>query len=208
MPVSKTTEIKRHIRYCHPVLLCFRHVLGIGLIGRRVSFYWLPEGREDMSITDQLRNCHVRFLHSIIEINYFHVSEIKWPILRMFVLIWMHFFLDKFKSGNGKINPWLKKAGNILTEVCMHLISVWRRLKLDSNSNTERVFIALSHAHFRFWGHDRPSNRSISKRYPRSDAAPWVGKKFNFKSVSRSWHRIPLVVRKRWVWIETLMVTA
>ena len=51
--------------------------------------------------------------------------------------------------------------------------------KLDSYGNTKAssFFIGLSHAHFHFWDHERLSNRWISKRYPKSDATPWVGKK-------------------------------
>ena len=37
-------------------------------------------------------------------------------------------------------------------------------------------FIVFSHAHFRFWGQECLSDRSILKRYPKSDAAPWVEK--------------------------------
>ena len=38
-----------------------------------------------------------------------------------------------------------------------------------------QFFIAFSHAHFRFWGHERVTNRSILTRHPMS-AAPWVEK--------------------------------
>ena len=68
-------------------------------------------------------------------------------------------------------------------------------LKLDSYSNANHFLITLLHAHFCFWGHECLSNRSISKYYLKSDAAPWVEKK-NSKSVLRSWHRILLVVWK------------
>ena len=66
----------------------------------------------------------------------------------------------------------------------------------------QNVFSLLNllHTHFCFWGHERLTDRSISKRYPKSDATPWAEKKFNFKSVSRSWHIVLLVIWKRSAW--------
>ena len=49
-----------------------------------------------------------------------------------------------------------------------------------------------------FWGHERLSDRSISKRYLKSDANPWVEK--ISKSVSRSWFMILMVIWKRSAW--------
>ena len=46
-------------------------------------------------------------------------------------------------------------------------------IKLDSYSNTKHFFIMLSHEHFRFWGLERLSNRSISKHYPMQRAMPF-----------------------------------
>ena len=46
--------------------------------------------------------------------------------------------------------------------------------KLDSYSKAKHFFIALSHAHFRFWDHERLTDWSISKRYPESNATSWV----------------------------------
>ena len=66
----------------------------------------------------------------------------------------------------------------------LHSTSAWWRLKLNSYSNAKRFFIAFSHAHFRFWSHERLSDRSISKRYAKSDGAPWVEK----SSTSRAFH--------------------
>ena len=37
-------------------------------------------------------------------------------------------------------------------------------------------FIAFSHAHFCFWGHEHLPNRSKSKPYSKSDATQWVEK--------------------------------
>ena len=47
-----------------------------------------------------------------------------------------------------------------------------------------------------FLGHECLTDRSILKRYLKSDIATWVEKKLNFKSVLRSWHRILLVIWK------------
>ena len=44
--------------------------------------------------------------------------------------------------------------------------------------------IAFLHAHFLFWWHEHLSDRSISKRYPKSDAAPWV----QTSSISKVFH--------------------
>ena len=45
-------------------------------------------------------------------------------------------------------------------------------------------FHCLSHAHFRFWGHEHLTNISLSKHYAKSNAAPWVEK----SSTSRALH--------------------
>ena len=42
--------------------------------------------------------------------------------------------------------------------------------------NAKRFVIALSHAHFHFWGHEQIFDRSISKCQPKSDATPWIEK--------------------------------
>ena len=55
--------------------------------------------------------------------------------------------------------------------------------------------------HFCFWGHVCLSDRSISKYYiyPKRDKfMSW--KKFNFQSVSRSWHMILLIIWKCSAW--------
>ena len=77
--------------------------------------------------------------------------------------------------------------------------------KLDSYSKAKHFFIALSHAHFRFWDHERLTDWSISKRYPESNATSWV-ETTNFTSVSRSWHMILLVTWKRSAWAFYLRV--
>ena len=53
----------------------------------------------------------------------------------------------------------------------------------------------MSHAHFRFWGHEHLTDRLISKCYPKSDAAQWVE-----KSSWAWWHRIQLVTCKSSAW--------
>ena len=55
-------------------------------------------------------------------------------------------------------------------------------------------FIALSCVHFQFLGQEHLTDWLISKCYSKSHVAPWV-KKFNFKTVSRTWHRIS----ERWL---------
>ena len=66
-------------------------------------------------------------------------------------------------------------------------------IELISYSNKKRSFIALTHAQFHSWGHAHLINISISKRYPKNDAATWV-EKCSLKSVSCSRNMILLVI--------------
>ena len=84
-------------------------------------------------------------------------------------------------------------------------------LKLNSYSNAS-VFLSLCRMRISVcWDHERLTNRSISKCYlEQYHYMSW--KKLNFKSVSRSWHRILLVIWKWkacfiassgvWVWMK------
>ena len=64
------------------------------------------------------------------------------------------------------------------------------------------LFIALSHAYFRFlraWESNRSKPIDI-KTLPQERYRSMSWKKFNFKSLSRSWHRILLVIWKHSAW--------
>ena len=50
------------------------------------------------------------------------------------------------------------------------------------------------------WGHERLADKSITKRYPKRAILFHSWKKFNFKSFSRTWHMILLVIWKRSTW--------
>ena len=71
---------------------------------------------------------------------------------------------------------------------------------MNSYLNAKRFFIALLNVHFRFWGHERLTDRSISKRYPKSDVAQWDEKSSTQFSISNSWHMILLVIWKSLAW--------
>ena len=76
--------------------------------------------------------------------------------------------------------------------------------KLNSYLNAKCSFIAFSQAHFHFWGHERLSDRLISKRYPKSDAAPWVVFYTMIQdSISVIW-KCPARVFKRWAVVWSL----
>ena len=97
---------------------------------------------------------------------------------------------------------------------------VLRPFKLNSYSNAKHFSLALSHAHFRFWGHERLTDRLISKRSLKSHLAQWVKKKkFNFtffKSMTQDsiGHLKMLCMSVLslssgvWVWMETLQLIA
>ena len=70
-------------------------------------------------------------------------------------------------------------------------------LKLNSYSN-ESVFSSLSNmCIFDFEVISVYPIDRYQKHYPKSDTASWIEKKFNFKSVSHSWHMIVLVIAKQ-----------
>ena len=63
---------------------------------------------------------------------------------------------------------------------------------------TNNVSILSPLSRFCFWVHKHLSDWSISKRYLKSKAAPWVEwKEFNIKSISHSWYVILLLIWKR-----------
>ena len=75
-----------------------------------------------------------------------------------------------------------KKLGNKQESkvTTLFLQSRWKMHELHA----KHFFIRLSHAHFHFWGQECVSNISISKHYPKSDAAPSV----KTSSTSRACH--------------------
>ena len=92
-------------------------------------------------------------------------------------------------------------------------------IKLDSYSNAKRFFILLLHVHFCFWGPEHLSYRSISKRCPKSDAAPRVEKSstsraFHTHDTEFYWlsenalHKHFIAERCCGVWMELLQLTA
>ena len=80
-------------------------------------------------------------------------------------------------------------------------------------------FIPLLHAHFRFWGHERLIDRSISKRHLESDAASWVEKSstsgvFHARDTGFYWssknalHEGFIASSGIWVWMKMLQLIA
>ena len=88
-----------------------------------------------------------------------------------------------FCSSSKKVKRWIS-----------HVVEV----KLDSYSKAKHFSIIFSYAHFRFWGHERLSDRSISKRYPKSDASEL--KQIQLQEHLHSWHMILLVIWKCAAW--------
>ena len=90
------------------------------------------------------------------------------------------------------------------------------QLKLNFYLNARHFFIALSHVHFRFWCHERLSDRSISKCYTKSNTSPWVEKSstsqafhthntwFYWSSENALHERLPLSMGV-WVWMERVI---
>ena len=95
-------------------------------------------------------------------------------------------FIGPMESWNAQWNwlvivLWLDQGagGGWVVERIASNLMVWYRLlecfvwfKLDSYSNAK--FFHHSLVHFCSWGHEHLSDRLISKRCPKSDAAPWV----------------------------------
>ena len=142
------------------------------------------------------------------------------PIFSQFFLIFSLFFPDfwqifRCQGGtsspppwppvamplNQKVSPWNDTlCRGLWSLVSLHPLTlkslvISLPLKLNSYSNTKHFFIAFLHVHFRFWGHEHLTNRSISKYYPKSHAAPWL-KNVYFKSVSHLWQMILLIIWK------------
>ena len=80
--------------------------------------------------------------------------------------------------------------------------------KLNSYSNAKHFSMALSHSHFRLWGHERLTHRLISKRYPKSDAVPWVEKKFQLQEHFTLMAHDSFGHLSIWAWMETLQFIA
>ena len=154
---------------------------------------WNPQSDESEKVHIKFRWCH--FIH-LEDLNYLHF-----------------FFFFKFLGPVGK-------------SICMFVCQTIRtncsmphsNLELDSNSNAKCFFITLSHAYFHFWGHECLSNRLISKRYPKSNASPWVEE----SSTSRAFHTHDtwyfwlsentlherfITKRWHWAWMQTLQLT-
>ena len=82
-------------------------------------------------------------------------------------------------------------------------LHAWRYLFVRISFKLNLYFfpITLWHAHLCFWSQKPLFDKSISKRYPKCDAASKVEKSCNFKSISHSWHMILLVVWKPRAWV-------
>ena len=104
----------------------------------------------------------------------------------------------KFQDGFWDIAQNTREHGRSKSYDSLVLLTIY---KPNSYSNARVFFLSLYRMRISvFWGHEHLTDRLISKHYPRAKSLHELKKKFNFKSVSHSWHMIPLVIWKHSAW--------
>ena len=127
----------------------------------------------DLEKTNHLGESSPNFIFAVVNLDPF-ILEKRWIDCES----WPNDFVEKVKGED------LRWVGSRCPLTCA--------LSWIHTTVTMYLFIAFSHAHFCFEGHECLSYWSISKPQKQCRSMSW--KKFNFKSVSCSRHRIPLVV--------------
>ena len=121
---------------------------------------------------------HVTLVHYLSCYLIYHVGYNFLSILRYTGSI-LTMFMDLICSINGTLQSW---GGH--SNIVMYTFMDKKWLKLNSYSNAS-VFLSLCRMRISvFWGQERLTDRSISKRYLKSDIATWVEK----SSTSRAIH--------------------